>query len=122
MRILLVEPDRLLATNLAALFKRLGHRVAWAATAQAGLHAADEQLPDAVILEPQLALHDGVEFMHEFRSYPDWERVPAVIYSQRPVGNPASWRALGIGAFYDKANVSLRQLAEALEQLQTVQA
>jgi CheY-like chemotaxis protein len=32
-----------------------------------------------VIMEVQLPEHNGIEFLQEFRSYPEWQAVPVVI-------------------------------------------
>jgi len=47
--------------------------------AQAAVHAADERQPDVVVIELQLPAHNGVEFLHEFRSYPEWQWIPVVV-------------------------------------------
>jgi DNA-binding response OmpR family regulator len=83
-QILLIEPDRLLGRTYEAAFKHAGHNVITARTAQQAIHDADNELPDAVILELQLAGHSGVEFLYEFRSYSDWQNIPIVIHTNVP--------------------------------------
>lgn len=117
MKILLVEPDPALASNISQLLKRRGHQVDWSPTAQAALHLADQNTPDVLILEPQLAVHGGIEFMHEFRSYPEWEAVPAILFSGLAVKDQTVWQRLGIDRFLYKPTTSLKHLAETLEQL-----
>ncbi len=81
MRVLLIESDRLQADTYVAALKRAGHTVSHAANAQLAVHAADEHIPDVVVLELQLSGHNGVEFLYEFRSYPEWLHVPVVLYT-----------------------------------------
>ena len=77
--VLLIEPDAILAETYAAALRDAGHVVAHVRSAQAAIHAADEETPDIVFLELRLAGHDGVEFMHEFRSYTEWQHIPIVV-------------------------------------------
>ena len=79
MRVLLVEPDKKLAGTYCAALEAQGYAVGWAAHAQDAVLVADEGRPDLVLLELQLASHNGIEFLYEFRSYADWREVPIVL-------------------------------------------
>ncbi|HUY85422.1 MAG TPA: response regulator [Candidatus Dormibacteraeota bacterium] len=121
--ILLLEPDRLLAKTYHQALTGAGHRVAVCAGAQAAIMAADKTQPDLVILELQLIEHSGIEFLYEFRSYPEWQAVPVLIHSNVPPTEFAdSWpilgRELGVDIYLYKPRTSLRQLtATVREQL-----
>ena len=84
MKILLVEPDRLLAKVYSQALESKGHHLVSASTAQEGIAKVDEFKPDLIILEIQLVEHSGVEFMHELRSYEDWLDIPVIINSMVP--------------------------------------
>jgi CheY-like chemotaxis protein len=77
--VLLLEPNTVLAKAYTQALTHAGHSVAHVTGAQAAVDAADKQLPDVVITELQLPQHSGVEFLHEFRSYPEWLHIPVVI-------------------------------------------
>ncbi|HEV7454131.1 MAG TPA: response regulator [Candidatus Saccharimonadales bacterium] len=77
--ILLLEPNTLLARTYAQVLTQAGHTVTPVRGAQQAIHAADQQMPDVVILELQLPAHNGIEFLHEFRSYPEWQHVPVIV-------------------------------------------
>ena len=117
--VLLIEPDRVLARTYAQALTHAGHKVSIAATAQAAIDAADECTPDVVLLELQLVAHSGIEFLYEFRSYPDWQQVPAIILSTVP---PAEFnqsiegmtKRLGVRAYCYKPNTTLKTLAQAV--------
>lgn len=81
MRILLIEPDAVLAGTYIVALEAAGHTVTQAHTAQQAVMQADEHTPDLVILEPQMARHNGVEFLYEFKSYPEWQSIPVIILS-----------------------------------------
>jgi DNA-binding response OmpR family regulator len=92
-RIILLEPDRILAEVYRQMLTVEGHDVIPCASAQAAIMAADDAKPDLIILELQLIEHSGIEFLYEFRSYPDWARVPVLIQSHVPAGEfAANWQ------------------------------
>src|SRR5665213_2102299 len=95
-RILLIEPDRRLAETYAKALVAAGHKVTARAGAQSAITAADGAKPDLVILELQLIEHSGVEFLYEFRSYPEWQDIPVLIHSGVPAGEfTDSWQIMG---------------------------
>ena len=117
-RILLVEPDQLLARTYQTALQRAGHKVDIAASAQAAVDAADAHRPDVVVLELQLADHNGVEFLYEFRSYPEWQKVPVIVQSNVPLNefkiSAATWRQLGVAGYLYKPRTTLSQLLAAV--------
>jgi DNA-binding response OmpR family regulator len=117
-RILLLEADSLLAQNITKYLSKAGHDVQWFAEPQAAIHAADTQSPELVILDLLLASHSGAEFLYEFRSYPDWQNTPVIIFSS--LSNEEIQEAapalsqLNITAYYHKPHASLAELAQAV--------
>jgi DNA-binding response OmpR family regulator len=83
-RILLIEPNSLLAGQYQAVLHHGGHEVSWCANGQDGIEQADGINPDLLILELLLPGHSGVEFLYEFRSYADWQDLPAIVLSSVP--------------------------------------
>lgn len=120
-RILLIEPDAMVAKNVSQLAQRAGHKIDWTIDAQAAVDLADDHKPDAVILELMLAGRSGVEFLYEFRSYPEWRDVPVIIYSnlseqELPV-NGSCYRDLGIARYFYKPLASLSHLIDEVSWL-----
>lgn len=117
-RILLLEADSLLAQNITEYLSKAGHDVQWFAEPQTAIHAADTQSPELVILDLLLASHSGAEFLYEFRSYPDWQNTPVIIFSS--LSNEEIQEAapalsqLNITAYYHKPHTSLAELAQAV--------
>jgi DNA-binding response OmpR family regulator len=115
-RILLLEPDRLLARSYSKSLESKGYSVHWINDAQAALGILDEHQIDLVVLELQLTGHNGVEFLYEFRSYPDWDHIPVILHTMVPDTHPgvgkSFWEELGIVEYRYKPQTSLKQLAE----------
>jgi DNA-binding response OmpR family regulator len=118
--ILLIEPDRVLARTYQQAFEAVGNSVSWAAQAQTALDAADTKMPDIVILELQLVGHSGIEFLYEFRSYPEWQMVPVIIHSMVP---PTAFtdmtvlkNELGAEEYYYKPSTKIVQLLSSIRE------
>lgn len=120
MKILLLEPDKVLADTYRQALMTAGHKVVMCATAQAAIFAADDLQPDVVVMELQLTGHSGIEFLYEFRTYDDWLTVPIIIMTNVPAGEfDGSWellqRQLGVQAYHYKPITSLRGLLRSVE-------
>lgn len=123
MNILLIEPDRLLADTYALALRSAGHQVDVCAGAQSAIFCADTLTPDVVVLEPQLVGHSGLEFLYEFRSYPEWQHIPVIIHSGIPAGEfMDGWQVLrdqlGVSAYHYKPLASLRTLLRSITNVQ----
>jgi len=119
MKILLIEPDKILADIYAYALVESGHTVSWQPDAQQAVLTADKWRPDIVVLELQLAAHNGVEFLYEFRSYPEWQDIPVVVLSAVPDVSLSSvlQSQLGVVAYHYKPRTTLEQLLKTLDGL-----
>ncbi|HMH30950.1 MAG TPA: response regulator [Methylomirabilota bacterium] len=120
-QVLLIEPDHVLAKTYGQALVSDGHHVVAAATAQAGVQAADAVKPEVVVLELQLVEHSGIEFLYEFRSYQDWQDIPVLVQTQVPPAEfNENWRLLknelGVRAYLYKPHTSLRELLAHVKQ------
>lgn len=117
MYVLLIEPDTILASVYRRGFEEAGWQVGIATTAQQAVTMADTKVPDVVILEPLMARHNGVEFLYEFRSYPEWQGVPILLHSRGPVGSFGDpdrlRRDLGVSGVMSKQTTTLADLVAA---------
>lgn len=119
-RILLLEPNTVIAELYQRIFRKEGYEVVLTVSAQEAITAADAQAPDIVVMELQLPKHSGIEFLHEFRSYPEWGHIPVIVNTVIAPGKLADLRQpltreLGVAAVLYKPKTSLETL------LQTVQ-
>jgi CheY-like chemotaxis protein len=123
-RILVLEPDRLLAEMYQRALEHVGYEVSYVTSGQGAVDSADAATPDLVILELQLPAHNGFEFLYEFRSYTDWQQLPVIVNTNIPPSNirPASeslYEELGIRAWHYKPETSLQLLIRSVnEELQ----
>ena len=120
-KILLIEPDFLLSKIYKQALEDYGHTVACAATAQSAINAADGFQPDLVILELQLVEHSGIEFLYEFRSYVDWQKIPVIVHTQVPEIEFAQSQALltdelGVVGYLYKPETTLQTLMQVVTQ------
>ena len=116
--VLIIEPSKPLAATYRRALELVGHQTSWAAHAQDAVYESDKQRPDVVVLELQLTRHNGIEFLYEFRSYPEWQDVPVVLLTLVP---PASLQItsqimerLGIVQCLYKPATNLVQLRRAV--------
>lgn len=120
--VLLVEPDEALAEAIRSYIENGEITVNCATDAQQAISEADARQPDAVILELAMPSHNGVEFLQEFRSYPDWMKVPVIIYSHVPPEDTglseADWHKAGVIDYLYKPAAGLSRLASALQQVE----
>lgn len=119
--ILLIEPDTILARTYQAALEQNNHRVYVSGDAQAAVFVLDEKNIDVIVLELQLANHNGVELLHEIRSYPEWDDIPVVLHSFVPqtqsVLGEHFWDQLGIVEYLYKPHASLRRLNTVVSQV-----
>lgn len=117
MNILLIEPDKLLASQYAGFLNGKGYSVRLADNAQDAVLAADRQSPDLVIIEPLLASHSGIEFLYEFRSYGEWQNVPIIVLSRATADdlglNDKARQDMGLTVLY-KPETTLDKLDSAI--------
>jgi len=115
-RVLLIEPDKVLAASCEKIFLNNGFDVDLCDDAQDGIDKIDKNIPNLIIMEVQLANHNGVEFLYELRSYPEWKNIPVIILSMVPYQDMnISYlkNNLGIIEYYYKPKTQLDKLVKS---------
>lgn len=119
--VLIIEPDKGLAAVIARALARQKRTSSIARTSQSAIELADKATPRAVILELLMPKHNGLEFIHEFRSYPEWFDIPIIIYSQissdELSASPEIMKEMGIAGHYYKSTTSLENLLGQVERI-----
>lgn len=118
MRVLVIEPDKILAKTYVQQFLLAGLDVTLARDGQTAVHYIDKQIPDVLMIEMQLGAHSGIEFLHELRSYEDWAAIPVIVNSSVPKEafkvSEAAWQRLGVTRYFYKPKTSAKQLIGAI--------
>lgn len=116
--ILLLEPDVTLGGVYVEYLQESGHKVIHCKEAGEAITNLDSAKFDLVILEVQIARHNGIEFLYEMRSYPDWQNIPVIINSMIPnrsiQNNKQVLLQLNISEILYKPLTSLHNLARAV--------
>jgi DNA-binding response OmpR family regulator len=121
-KILLIEPDAVLAKTYIDAFKTAGHQTRLTVSAQDAVFKVDEDLPDVVVVELQLVAHNGIEFLYELRSYAEWQQIPVIVHSCIP---PAEFMdstkllrdRLGVSTYLYKPQTTLRTLLRTIREV-----
>lgn len=120
MNILLLEPNAILGRTYRQFLRNNNHEVLWVQDAQAAISAIDQRVPDLILLELQLALHNGIEFLYELRSYAEWQGLNVVVLSHIP---EKAWlkeilkERLGVKRYLYKSHTNLANLTIAINQV-----
>jgi DNA-binding response OmpR family regulator len=114
--ILLIEPTQILADVCQKALMAAGHTVVWRQTAEQGVAALDEHKIDIIVLEIQIPIHNGIEFLYEMRSYSDWADIPVVLYTdiRQSAEFDSALSQLKVGKWLYKPQTSLTTLTQAV--------
>lgn len=120
-QVLLIESDKLIASNTLKALQKAGYSVKWQVDPQVALDIADSESPGVIIVDLVLAGHGGVEFLYEFRSYPDWQKIPIVVLSSLSAEELrevlAGFEYLNVDAYHYKPNTSLADLTRTVKRI-----
>jgi DNA-binding response OmpR family regulator len=126
MKILLIEPDQMLARNIAALFAAAGHEVHWQVDPQVAVNYLDEVRIDAIVMDMVLCQHSAIEMLYEIRSYIEWRHLPVIIFSSLParevINCVAALDQLGVSAYHHKAFTPISNLVKTVGSYQLTPA
>ena len=117
-RVLIVDDDDGLRAFLRAALEGDGCIVREAASAEEGLAALDEELPDLILLDVEMPRMNGIEMLQRVRERHGVETIPVVMFSGKVEAEEAAEKAGAqafIGKPFDPAELlaSTRQLLRA---------
>lgn len=120
-KVLLIEPDYNLARSYICALNAQSMICVNEHDVEIAISKLDVIQPQVIILELQLKGHNGIEFLHEFRSYADWQEIPIVINSVIPEEESGLTKAiqkkLGISDYCYKPQTSVLQLGNIIKGL-----
>ena len=123
-RILLVEPDQYLSKLYSAALTHKGHEVIVARTVAQSVALLDSEQIDLMIIELQIAQHNGIELLYEMRSYVDWNKIRIIIHSSVPEQKMMTSKTidqLDVDKYLFKPRTSLSELCENIDQIMSRQ-
>jgi CheY-like chemotaxis protein len=77
--VLIIDDDQGVTDSFARILRLEGHEVQTAATGAAGLERAEACQPDAIIVDLQMPIVDGAEFLRQLRTRPGLKSTPVAI-------------------------------------------
>lgn len=80
-RILIIEGEESVRTSAQAALERGGYEVITAARARQGVHLAERQQPDAILVDVVMPDIDGPRTVRELRANPSTRDIPVIFLS-----------------------------------------
>lgn len=119
--VLIVDADRLYKQACSKYLLNKGYTTAESASAQTAIGKCEDQKPDIILVDLQLVGHSGVEFLHELRSYGEWQNIPIILLSSIPDDSLSqfadSFKQLGIARCAYKPDTSLSKLHDYITEV-----
>lgn len=116
--VLIVEDSPVQALALQQLLEDKGLRVLHAAEASTGIVLAEKYVPDAIVLDIEMPIMDGIETCRRLKANPLTRDVPIVILTAHGKAHIArQGLELGAADFIPKDAFSDKVLLETLRQL-----
>ena len=115
--ILLVEDDAEVRAALRGVLEDDGWDVAEAGNGREALALAETRRPEVVLLDLNMPVMDGFDFLAELRRIPGCAEVPVVVLTARDLTNDDRRRLRGASQVLNKGDVSLRDLVGRLHGL-----
>ncbi|HTX78024.1 MAG TPA: response regulator [Longilinea sp.] len=113
-RILFVDDDMLMLELMDKVCQLLGYESLRCPSATDGLKIAEDQCPDLIVVDRQMAEMDGVQFVHEVRQNPQIALTPVILLSaDRNCGDIEEAKRVGADGFYCKP-LSFEELEEII--------
>ncbi len=115
--ILLVEDDAAARLHLRAILEKDGWSVAEAGDGREGLRQATAHRPEVVLLDLNMPVMDGFDFLKELRALPGCADLPVVVLTAQDLTRDDRRRLRGASQILNKGDISLRSLVERLHGL-----
>lgn len=120
-KVLIVEDDSEMRTLYAQALAGDGFEVIAANSAQAALDALEEMMPDVVVLDIMLPVHNGITILYEMQSYDDWAEIPVIVLSAIPqediFSNDELMDRFNISKYCNKSDTPPTALAKTVAQV-----
>jgi two-component system, OmpR family, phosphate regulon response regulator PhoB len=118
--VLLVEDDAVLGKSFELTLVAAGYRVVRATSAQEAMDVVDDGKIDVIVLDMFLPGANGLQLLHEIRSYEDTASIPVVMCSANAEGfDKRSLAAYGVLTVLAKSDLTPGSLRQAVADVVT---
>lgn len=115
-RVLIVEDEPWLSEAYGASLTAAGFAVEIVRDGQAAIEAIDAHIPAAIVLDWLLPGANGLQLLHELRSYADLQAIPVVLCSSQQLNlDAAQQQAYGIARCLRKSEITPQILAQVVQ-------
>ena len=116
-RVLIVDDEADTRHLTRQALERNGWTVVEAANGEEALGLIAHSIPHVVLLDLNMPVMDGFEFLTRMRAHPGCETVPVMVLTARDLNAEDRRRLRGANQVLNKGNTSLRGLADQLRQM-----
>ncbi len=117
-QVLVVEDDADTRDRMRQVLEKSGWRVVEAVNGQDALRRVDQCIPHVVLLDLNMPVMDGFDFLSAFRERPGCGEVPVIVLTARDLSNEDRRRLRGANQVLSKGDISLHELVEKLRQIE----
>lgn len=115
-KILIIEDDRALQSAMLEILAQEGYETVSAYDGEEGVHKAETEKPDLILLDLILPKKDGYEVLAEIKNGPD-KNIPVLILTNlEEIENVQKALELGANTFMVKSDFSLRDIIEKIKE------
>ena len=115
--ILVVEDDAGQRLNLSSYLERNGWSVDQAGDGREALEAVRRRRPDVILLDLNMPVMDGFDFLGKLRSLPGCSDIPVVVLTAQDMSSDDRRRLRGANQILNKGEIGMRALADRLLRL-----
>ncbi len=117
-KILLIDGDKALAGALSEKLKEGGCEVLACFDGEEGLKTAEEEMPDAILLDLVLPRKNGFEVLEELKKTGRLSEISIIVFTNLESGEDVERAySLGVKAYLIKANYSLTEVFKKVMQV-----
>ncbi|MDQ3093946.1 MAG: response regulator [bacterium] len=118
-KILLIEPDAVIAKAVVDYLPK--HDILIVSNGHQAIAALESWSCELIISEHSFLTHNSFEFLYELRSYPEWEKLPFVLFTKTYIHDSLlhsdAFKELGISGYLYKPQTRLSDLKSKLNLL-----
>ena len=116
--VLVVEDDADTRERMRQVLEKSGWRVLEAVNGADALGKLDHAIPQVVLLDLNMPVMDGFDFLSAFREHPGCAEIPVVVLTARDLTAEDRRRLRGANQVLSKGDTSLHELAEKLRTIE----